>query len=644
MSTDSPSDKASDTAFGTGQTKRAVLYLRVSTAEQAHGDGASEGYSIPAQRDACRKKARDLGAAVVEEFPDRGESARSAARPQLQRMLRLLAEHGGIDYVIVHKIDRLARNRADDVEIQLAIQKAGAQVVSVTENVDETPSGQLVRNIMADLAEFYSKNLATEILKGSTQKARMGGTPYQAPIGYLNVRYLVEGREIRTVEIDPERAPFVRRAYELYATGEYSIRRLHELLTAEGLTARPGPKRPARPLALSKFFEVLRNRYYLGVVPYRGVEHPGKHPALIGATLFEQVQRVLDEREQHALKPRRHQHYLRGLLTCGRCGGRLMYTTGRGRHGEEFDYYICTKRHRGEGCTLRYLPAVDVDKRITRAWAGWVHLAQIDGEAAGRMLAEMLDGKQDHAERLARARRRLARLDAERLKLVQMAYADAIPLDLLKTEQDRITRERAQAERGAADAETSGEQAVATFHQAAALMERGAEVYRRGGPEVRRLLNRSFFERIVVDDEGERATLASPWREIREAADQVRELTNRPSPVSHPNRAADRRGSTPNPGPLHEDRGSTMNHLVELRGFEPLTPSMRTRCATRLRYSPWCLLRISAGVLGFANGYSLAARRRSRLGSAVSISAKDGSSSSRAMTDSGRAGAIALPT
>ena len=175
-----------------GPTKRAVIYLRVSTADQARAADAAEGYSIPAQRQACTRKAHDLGAEVVAEFADRGESGRSAARPQLQRMLARLGEHGDVDYVIVHKVDRLARNRADDVQIQLAIERAGARLVSVTENVDDTPSGQLVRNIMADLAEFYSANLATEILKGSTEKARRGGTPHKAPLGYRNIRLIVK--------------------------------------------------------------------------------------------------------------------------------------------------------------------------------------------------------------------------------------------------------------------------------------------------------------------------------------------------------------------------------------------------------------------------------------------------------------------
>ena len=97
--------------------KRAVSYIRVSTREQAQRGGSEEGFSLPAQREANKRKAQSMGALVVKEFADRGESARSANRPELQKMLAYLKEDGGIDYVIVHKLDRLARNRADDVEI-----------------------------------------------------------------------------------------------------------------------------------------------------------------------------------------------------------------------------------------------------------------------------------------------------------------------------------------------------------------------------------------------------------------------------------------------------------------------------------------------------------------------------------------------
>src|SRR5665213_766086 len=98
-------------------SKRALSYLRVSSSAQADKDYDSEGYSLPAQRAACARKAAALGAEVIEVFVERGESGTSTRRrAALTSMLARLGE-GDIDYVIVHKVDRLARKRADDSAI-----------------------------------------------------------------------------------------------------------------------------------------------------------------------------------------------------------------------------------------------------------------------------------------------------------------------------------------------------------------------------------------------------------------------------------------------------------------------------------------------------------------------------------------------
>ena len=184
----------------------AVSYLRVSTREQAERGGTEEGFSIPAQREANQRKAADLGARVVREFVDAGESARSADRDGLRDMLAFIAA-SRVNFCIVHKLDRLARNRADDIEIHQALLAAGVTLVSATESIDQTPSGMLVHGIMSSIAEFYSRNLATEVTKGLKQKLAQGDTPMRAPVGYLNVRKTdAQGREVRTVEVDPERA------------------------------------------------------------------------------------------------------------------------------------------------------------------------------------------------------------------------------------------------------------------------------------------------------------------------------------------------------------------------------------------------------------------------------------------------------
>ena len=211
---------------GSMTPKFAVSYLRVSTAGQAErGGGDNEGFSIPAQREANKRKAHSLGAIIGKEFVDRGASARSADRPELKRMLEYIKENKErVDYVIVHKVDRLARNRGDDVDITRVLDEAGVQLVSASESIDNTPSGMLLHGIMSSIAEFYSRNLATEVKKGLNQKAKSGGTPNKAPIGYRNIRDMdMNGRRDSRVEVDEERAKLITIAFKEYATGNLGI-------------------------------------------------------------------------------------------------------------------------------------------------------------------------------------------------------------------------------------------------------------------------------------------------------------------------------------------------------------------------------------------------------------------------------------
>jgi DNA invertase Pin-like site-specific DNA recombinase len=312
----------------------------VSTAKQADKGPDAEGYSLPAQREACLRKAEALGAEVVAEYLDRGESAKTTDRPEFQRMLTRIRLARDVDYVILDKIDRFARNRRDDANTMFELKSYGAQLVSVKENIDETPAGQLLHAIMAGIAEFYSRNLATEALKGMTQKAKTGGTPGKAPIGYLNTRQRIDGREVRVVAVDPDKAQHVQWAFEAYATGEHTIRTLAEALAARGVASDRGASR-GRPLANSYVAKLLSNRYYLGYVTFKGTEYEGKHQPLITQAVFDQVQQVLVAHDVSGERLRVHPHYLKGTIYCGQCHRRLSLTLAKGR----YPYFFCLGRH-----------------------------------------------------------------------------------------------------------------------------------------------------------------------------------------------------------------------------------------------------------------------------------------------------------
>lgn len=194
--------------------------------------------------------------------------------PPLLRM-PALRDQRDVDYVIVHKVDRLARNRGDDVEMTLAIRQAGAQLISVTENIDETPSGMLLHGIISSIAEFYSQNLSTEIIKGTSKKVQRGGYPGMAPLGYFNMQDFSGGNELRWIEVDPERAPHITWAFDAYATGDYSLSQLAEALEGRGLRSRGTPKRRERPLGKTDLQKLLRKSFYVGRSTWGGVEYQG---------------------------------------------------------------------------------------------------------------------------------------------------------------------------------------------------------------------------------------------------------------------------------------------------------------------------------------------------------------------------------
>lgn len=481
--------------------KRAVSYIRVSTREQAERAGTEEGFSIPAQREANKKKAASMGALVVKEFVDRGESARSANRPELQKMLAYLRQAGDVDYVIVHKLDRLARNRADDVEINKAFEDVGVRLVSTSENIDQTPGGVLLHGIMSSIAEFYSRNLASEVIKGMGEKARNGGTIGKAPLGYRNVRGRdAQGREIRTVELDPDRAPLMRLAFTEYATGKWTVAALAKHLAGLGLDLPATPTKPAKPITKGRLHTLLRHPYYRGVVTFQGVEYPGQHQALADPATWHKVQDILDS-HRCGERQRIHNHHLKTTVVCGQCGSRLLVQNAKNGRGVVYPYFVCSRRHRKHDCTFRAVLIEQVETRMSDLYHH-IHLTHEDREAVERHLLVELDRIETHkAHDIRSLTTRRTNIEDQRRQLLHAHYNGAIPLDLLKTEQDRLTHELATIQRRLDSYHADAALVRQHLTQALDLLQDCHRLYQAAPDHLKKLLNTVFFDHVLVNPE-----------------------------------------------------------------------------------------------------------------------------------------------
>ena len=486
--------------------KRAVSYIRVSTREQAQRGGSEEGFSLPAQREANKRKAQSMGALVVKEFADRGESARSANRPELQKMLAYLKEDGGIDYVIVHKLDRLARNRADDVEINRAFEEAGVRLVSTSENIDQTPGGMLLHGIMSSIAEFYSRNLANEVIKGMGEKARNGGTLGKAPLGYINVRGRDEnGREVRTVALDEERAPLVRLAFTEYATGNWTVSQLAKHLNTLGLSIPPTPRRCAKPITTTRLHEILRHPYYKGIVTFQGVEYPGKHEPLVDSQTWQTVQAILASR-RYGERQRIHNHFLKSTVVCGQCGARLSVQNAKNSKGTIYPYFVCARRCRLHDCAFTAVLIDVVEERMSDLYRAIELSAEDRTQIEHYLHDELSQIEGDKAKAVRSLTTRRTNIEDRRRRLLHAHYEGAIPLELLKEEQAKLTSELDQIERQLTAYQADAAEVRQHLTQALDLLEDCHRLYTAAPAHLKKLLNQVFFDRVLVnplvDEEG----------------------------------------------------------------------------------------------------------------------------------------------
>jgi site-specific DNA recombinase len=513
--------------------KTAVLYLRVSSSGQVNKAHDPLGYSIPGQRQACERYAASLGARVVREYTEPGRTGTNTQRKALQALLGDLPALQPT-YVVFYDLSRVARDEPDAFWLLGEINRCGSQLVSTREPVDNSPQGLLLFAIMAGVNAFRSRDDGSKVKMGLERKFAEGGTHGLAPVGYLNVRKNVDGREIASIAVDPERAPYITLAFDLAKTGEHSITSIVEILADAGLRSRPTMKRPSRPLSRSMVHRVLRDDYYTGVVTRQGIKRPGLHPALVDEDTFAHVQRILDAHRISGDRTHKHHHYLKGTIYCT-CGKRLGYGRHRGKCGGVYEYFSCLSRvQRGDRCAAPYFPVEPTERAIVRRYKRET-LTAVQQESVRTHLLAHVEVKSQVARRESeRHKRRLRELTAQQQKLVQLYYDGGVSKEVLQAEQQRIEEERAQAKQWADAAAREVEDVMQALDDALVLLDDRQIIYEALNHTCRRLANQAVFLRLVIIDPDTVVVERTP---VYEAIAQVVAAETDPAARSRPSQA-----------------------------------------------------------------------------------------------------------
>ena len=326
--------------------KRGVIYARYSSERQNE-------QSITGQVDVCTKWAECNDIDIVDIYHDEALTGKTDRRPEFQRMIAD-SKNGGFDYVIVYKLDRFARNRNDSAVYKAILKANNVRVMSAMEVITEGPEGILLESLLEGMAEFYSANLAQNVVRGMRQKAEqgkyMGGT---VPLGYTI-------DEEKNYVIDEKTAPAVKLAFKMYAAGE-TIKDICAALNGAGYRS---AKRCV--FSYSSLHSILKNRKYIGEYEYFDIVLYDVMPRLIDDATFEKVQQRLEKNKRSPARAKGHvDFYLTGKLFCGKCGANMVGDSGTGSSGVTHYYYSCIEKKRRRGCTKKTVKKDWIEQLIT---------------------------------------------------------------------------------------------------------------------------------------------------------------------------------------------------------------------------------------------------------------------------------------
>ena len=339
----------------------AALYARVSS------DRQDVDLSVSAQMRALKDYARANGYSVAREYVDEAESGRVADRPQFREMIEEGSKpKASFEVILVWKFSRFTRKREHAVAFKSMLRRKGIRVVSITEHADDSPTGKLMEAIIESVDEFYSENLAEDVVRGMREAASRGfflGS--KSPFGYKRVKVSDGVKERPTLEIDPAAAPVVKELFQSSLSGN-GLMEICKALNDRGVTNR------GKRWYKGGLHYLLTNEAYTGTAVWgrtsKGekaqdpVRVEGAWPALVSREMFDAVQEAMRNRAPKVQRPARvgSRFLLSGLLKCGVCGRPY---SGQGAKSGQFAYYICgTLFREGAGmCSARYLNAPRVE-------------------------------------------------------------------------------------------------------------------------------------------------------------------------------------------------------------------------------------------------------------------------------------------
>ena len=338
------------------QKLKYVLYVRKSSESEDR-----QVQSIQDQLDRLKELAKNNNLKIVKTYKESKSAKQPTSRPFFAEMLQLVKD-GKADGILCWQINRLSRNPIDSAEIRWLLQEGVLQSIQTIDKEYRPEDNVLMMSVENGMAEQFIIDLKKNTKRGLESKVKTGWCPYRAPAGYMND--VIN----KTIVIDPERFPIIKKLWELIISRANSPLQALKILNNEwGYLSRKTKRGGGKPMSQSELYKIINNPFYYGHFRYKGELMPGKHTPMITIDDFDRVQELLGNKIK--TKKQTHDFSFTGIMICGNCGCQITAEEKKKyikseKKSRTYTYYKCTRRKDSIPCSEAAITLVDLEKQI----------------------------------------------------------------------------------------------------------------------------------------------------------------------------------------------------------------------------------------------------------------------------------------
>ena len=459
-----------------------VIYARKSTESEDR-----QALSIQSQIIEMKEIAKREHLQIVD-ILEESKTAKKPGRPIFNQMIKGF-EKGTYEGILCWKIDRLARNPVNEGTIKWMLQNNTIKQIKTFDRDYNSDDNIMMASIEFSMASQFIRDLSKNVKRGQAEKIRRGEFPATPPTGYL-MDY-----KTKKIFIDEERFHFVKEAFRLYATGNYSLPKITDKLYQDGFRSRNGKK-----VYNGQIYNILKNPIYYGYFRWNDQIHRGIHAPIVSKNLFDTVQEIFNPR-QHIVGRNVLDFPFRGNLVCGECGLKITAEIKKKKSGKEYIYYRCTKSKGADKCSQKYTRdeklIEEIDKQLAK-----LKINEATLDIMARSAKFLSKGDWESARDVEKRNQDFLNNNKLRQEsLIEKFIDNAIPQEIYNRKLAELRNEEATLEENIKSAKDNHHDVYERIEQIAIFTKKAKEIFETGSIDIKKEVVSIITSNISIKDQ-----------------------------------------------------------------------------------------------------------------------------------------------